>query len=82
MRRLLLCVLVRLLHDGPGRASAAASSIMSRRRAAVDAVAATRPSSQATSTPSPRLAPSTTPARRRPASLSVSVVNETICTTP
>ena len=61
MRRLLLCVLVRLLHDGPGRAYVAASAIL-------DAVAATRPSSQATSTPSPRPAPSTTPARRRPAS--------------
>ena len=51
-------VLVRLLHDGSGRASAAASAIMSRRRAEV--VAATRPSSQATSTRFPRLAPSFT----------------------
>ena len=32
MRRLLLCVLVRLLHDCPGRASAAASSMVDRRR--------------------------------------------------
>ena len=69
MRRLLLCVLVRLLHDCPGRASAAASSIMSRRRAEVDAVAATRPSSQATSTRFPRPARSSTTAPRRPANL-------------
>ena len=38
-----LCVLVRMLHDCPGRASAAASSIMRASPREVDAVAATPP---------------------------------------
>jgi hypothetical protein len=78
MRRLLLRVLVRLLHDGPGRAYGAVSVVRRRRGVGEPRTSSTRPvthrrvtargSAQVTNTPSPRPARSSTTARRRPAS--------------